>query len=261
MKRTYAGMTAQVTYRFGQDLDVGGNYTLSKTHGNFDGENANAGPTTAQVNAYPEYKSPAWNSPEGDVAVDQRHRVRIWGTYTVPFPESAGVITLGLIEQAASGAPYAALGTVNPIPYVTNPGYVTPPAAVEYFYQPRDAFRTEATYRTDLSLNYAYRIPGSGGQGLDLFFRGEVINLFNQFQLCGCGASVFNNGGLTDLTTIGQAVRTPVNTAAMQPFNPFTTTPVQGTNWDYNTASFGRPVSSLAYTMPRVFRFSVGVRF
>jgi hypothetical protein len=31
-------------------------------------------------------------------------------------------------------------------------------------------------------------------------------------------------------------------------------------NWDYN-ANFGTPLNALAYTSPRTFRFSVGMRF
>ena len=50
----------------------------------------------------------------------------------------------------------------------------------------------------------------------ELFFHGEVLNVFNQFQLCGCGDTVFNNGGVTDLTTIGQSVRTPCARPAVQ---------------------------------------------
>jgi hypothetical protein len=262
VQRKYAGLTTQVTYRFGTRLDLGGNYTLSHTYGNFDGENANSGPITAQVNAYKEYKSPSWNSPEGDLSIDQRHRARIWGTYTAPIPEPAGTVTIGLLEQMGSGVPYGALGTVNSSLSVVNPGYITPPAAVDYYFTARDAFRTEATYRTDLAVNYSHKV-GAGSSRPELFFHAEVLNVFNQFQLCGCGESVFNNGGITNLATIGQALRTPVNTAAMQAFNPFTTAPVQGTNWDYNITStgFGKPLSALAYTSPRTFRFSVGVRF
>ena len=87
------------------------------------------------------------------------------------------------------------------------------------------------------------------------------LNIFNQFQLCACGGTVFNDGGGTDLTTIGQSVRTPVNSpTVMRPFNPFSTQPARGVNWDLN-ANFGTPLSALAFTSPRIFRFSVGLRF
>ena len=187
------------------------------------------------------------------------------------MPEGAGSLTFGLLQQVGSGVPYGAVGTgssgINAAPYVTNPGYVAPQSpsgTVDYYFTARDAFRTETTFRTDLSVNYAYRIRAGRAQP-ELFFHGEVLNLFRDFQICGCGASAFTNGGGTDLTTIGQAVRTPRNAPTVyQAFNPFTTTPVRGVNWDFGTASgsaFGTALNHLAYTTPRLFRFSVGIRF
>lgn len=219
VKRRYSGLMVQASYRIRNGFDLGGNYTLSRTWGNFDGETSGAGPSVAQVNAYPEYKRREWNSPEGDLAADQRHRARFWGTYAAPMPERAGSLMFGLLQQIGSGVPYGAVGSgsngVNAFPFVVpNPGYLTPQAptgTVDYYYTARDAFRTETTYRTDLSINYARRLRAGAAQP-ELFFHGEVLNILNQFQLCGCGASAFNNGGTTDMTTIGQVVRTPRNT-------------------------------------------------
>jgi hypothetical protein len=269
VKRRYSGLTTQASYRFSERLDVGGNYTLSHLWGNFDGETSGAGPSVAQINAYPEYKRPEWNTPEGDLAADQRHRARIWGTFASAMPKGAGSLTFGLLQQIGSGVPYGAVGTgssgVNTAQFVPNHGYLTPGlGAVDYYFTARDAFRTETTYRTDLSVNYAYRLRAGGAQP-ELFFHGEVLNLFRDFQVCGCGASSFSNGGRTDMTTIGQGVRTFRNgSTAYQVFNPFTTTPVKGTHWDFNTtpgSAFGSPLSHLAFTTPRLFRFSIGVRF
>jgi hypothetical protein len=269
--RRYSGLTTQGTYRIRDAVDVGGNYTLSYLRGNFDGETASAGPSVTQVNAYPEYKRAEWNSPDGYLAADQRHRARFWGTYVAPMPGNAGTVTLGLLQQVASGTPYGALGTgssgVNAAPYVVPPpGYQTPQAplnAVDYYFTARDAFRTETTFRTDFSVNYAYRFRGGRAQP-ELFFHGEVLNVFRDFQMCGCGGSAFSNGGGTDMTTIGQAIRVFRNTPTLAQFNPFTTVPVQGVNWDYNTtpgSAFGTALSQFAFTTPRLFRFSAGIRF
>ena len=268
VKRQYKGLTAQASYRVSNNLDLGGNYTLSRTWGNFDGETSASGPAVAQVNAYPEYKQREWNVPEGDLATDQRHRARLWGTYAPTIP-GAGSLTFGLLQQIGSGVPYGAVSLINAVPFVVPPpGYLTPQAplqGVEYYFTARDAFRTETTYRTDVSINYAYRIHTGSAQP-ELFFHGEVLNVFRDFQVCGCGGSAFTNGGTTDLTTIGQAVRTPRNSPAgtFQTFNPFSTTPARGVNWDFNTtpgSAFGTALSHLAYTTPRLYRFSVGVRF
>jgi outer membrane receptor for ferrienterochelin and colicin len=269
LERRYQGGTVQTTYRFG-GLDVGGNYTLSRTWGNFDGENPASGPLTAQIFSYPEYREARWNLPEGNLGTDQRHRARVWGTYHVPMTPSAGALDIGVLYSAASGTPFGfagataaapgtAMGQINPRAYVTNPGYANPlgtTATVEYFFFPRDQYRTEAQFRTDLSVNYRYRLIG----GAEVFFHSELLNVFNQFQLCGCGGTVFNNGGGSDIRTINTNVLTASNSAALQAFNPFTQTPVQGVNWNLGP-TFGQAASRFAYTSPRTFRFNLGVRF
>jgi hypothetical protein len=267
LERRYQGATFQATYRFGSSVDLGGNYTLSRTWGNFDGENPTSGPLRAELFSYPEYREARWNAPEGNLGTDQRHRVRIWGTYRVPLGSKAGSLDIGVVEGLASGAPYTfggarddspgtGVGRIDSSPYVTNPGYATPVSSVEYYFFERDRYRTEAQYRTDLSINYQYRLGG----GADVFFHGELLNVFDQYQLCGCGGTVFNNGGASDIRTINSAVLTAATSPALRPFNPFTETPVQGVNWNLGP-TFGRPVNRFAYTSPRTFRFNFGVKF
>jgi len=251
LMRRYAGLSTQGTYRAGSSLDVGATYTLSRTWGNFDGETANGGPAPEGGLQYPEYKQATWNYPEGDLSIDQRHRTRIWATYRVPRVSGFAVSVLQTLE---TGVPYGAVATagLNPQPYVSNPGYVSPPTAVTYYVTPRDEFRTEGQRRTDFAANYAYRIPR--GRGVELFGQLQVINVFNQSQLCGCGQAVFGNGGGVNSARIDQTVR------ILQPFNPFIITPVEGVQWAKGP-NFGTALSRLTYTSPRVFRVSFGVRF
>ena len=168
LSRRYQGGTFQANYRFGSNVDIGGNYTLSRTWGNFDGENPASGPLTAQLFSYPEYREARWNAPEGNLGTDQRHRARIYGIYRVPMASSAGSLDVGLVLGMASGTPYTfgganstspgtGVGRINSSPYVVNPGYAQPVTSVEYYFFERDAYRTEAQYRTDLSVNYQYR--------------------------------------------------------------------------------------------------------
>jgi hypothetical protein len=249
VRRRYAGLITQASYA-GDRFTIGGNYTLSRAYGNVEAETLNGGPSGASINHYPEYRRAEWNYPDGDLSIDQRHRARGWATYSVPMDASAGALVFGLVQQIGSGVPYGVLGTINPSSFITNPGYAIAPAQLEYYFTARDAFRTETTYRTDLSVNYSYRLRTS-----ELFFHGEMLNVFNQFQLCGCGDTVFNNGGVTNLTTIGQ--QPAVIRAA---FNPYTTEPVEGVHWTRHP-SFGQAASTFAFTTPRLFRFSVGIRF
>jgi len=97
----------------------------------------------------------------------------VWGSYAVPIAERLGGLDVSLLFDAASGVPLGqnsetpnspglAVGQINPIPYVTNPGYANPlsGSTVDYFFFPRDQYRTAAQYRTDFSTNYKYRFAG-----------------------------------------------------------------------------------------------------
>ena len=92
----------------------------------------------------------------------------MWVNYGVPKIEG---LTISVLQELASGVPYgagggsgsangqigfSASGSVDARPYVTNPGYVTPQGAAfeSYYYTARDAFRTEASRRTDLAIAY-----------------------------------------------------------------------------------------------------------
>lgn len=261
--RSYKGLTLQAGMRTWGRLDVGATYTLSKASGNFDGEDAASGPVTTQLLSFPEFVDATWNSPEGSLGVDQRHRARLWATYTLPIRHGFGTLTAVLLQTLESGVPYGAVGPVNTIPFANDPGYLNPSGDRadgfwNYYFTDRDAFRTEGARRTDISLNYWYRVPGV--RRLEVFFRGEVLNVFDNFQLCACGGTVFSNGGATDIAKINRGVLTATNSATLQPFNPFTQTPVEGVHWARRT-NFGTPVDQFSWTTPRTFRMSIGARF
>ncbi len=271
--RRYAGVTMQGQYRPGPRVDVGANYTLSRAWGNLEGETFAMGAITAGESgreaaySYPEYRQAAWNYPEGDLAIDQRHRARVWVNVT---PWVRG-LTFSVLQALESGVPYsasnqngAALNGVDPRPYVVNPGYINPPdgTATQYYFTPRDAFRLEGQKRTDLAVMYAHDLGVGAGRNVGLFIQGQLINMFDQYQLCGCGGSAtFTLGGNIQNQTIDTAVRTNVSHPALyQPFNPFTTPPVEGTHWA-KSPTFGKAVNRFAYTTPRTFRITFGVRF
>jgi hypothetical protein len=119
---------------------------------------------------------------------------------------------------------------------------------VNYYFTPREEFHTEAMYRTDLAFNYERAIPGA--RQARLFARFDVLNTFNTFQVFNIGTAAIN-------TTVVTAFDDPDR---FEPFNPFTETPVQGLHWDFGD-QFGEPTGAGAFTLPRTFRFNVGVRF
>lgn len=259
-ERQYAAMNLQASYRIGTRLNVNGVYTLSRTWGNFDGETINNGPITAGTvsagsatsgrtgwGTYPEYYQAQWNRPVGDLATDQRHRARFWAVWQLPVAERAGRVNLSVLQQINTGSPYFAAGPVNPNPYVTNAfGYETPPTQAAYFFTDRDAFRTDTVHRTDLAVNYAYRLRRLAGA--ELFFQTQVWNIFNRQSI----ADV-NNIDITTRTRDGGATN-------LTRFDPFTAGPRQGVNWELGP-NFGLARNRNAYQLPRQIRFSMGIRF
>jgi len=175
-RRTYDGATADARYRWWR-LQVGANYTVSKTWGNFNGENVGSGPIRATFDTFPEYREERWNYPMGYNPGDQRHKLRTWLSLAVPIPESAGRIDVGLLQRADSGVAVDVNGSIDPRPYVTNPGYVTPIGSIAYYFVPRGDFRWDPVYSTDLAVTWGKRLPQL--RRAELFFRGVISNLVN----------------------------------------------------------------------------------
>jgi hypothetical protein len=244
IERVYDGLHSQAQLRVSDRLSLGAVYTLSHLRGTFDGETTANGPVAGTVDTYPEYKDPRWNTPRGDLALDQRHRGSLWAIYDI-FDTSHHSLNVSLLQSFASGIPYGAANRVNSRNFVTNPGYAVPPAAanITYYYTNRDAFRTDDITATDLSFNYAFQWAVLG-KDAEIFVQPEVLNVFNEHGLINVNASV------QDAT----------NSTALQPFNPFTETPVEGIHWRKG-ASFGRGVLETDFQLPRTYRFSVGIRF
>jgi hypothetical protein len=172
----------------------------------------------------------------------------LWSTCELPGGNTMGRFTLAALERIESGTPYGAVGRINSRPFVVNPGYVNPPMNVSYFFTARDEFRTETMMRTDLSINYASKLGGSHRH--ELFAQVQLLNLFNQSQL------VDLQGGNIDVSVLTPAT----GGAPYQAFNPFTAVPVRGVNWDFGP-NFGRALGPSAYTLPRTFLVTFGVRY
>ena len=243
-KRDYEGVTANVTYRL-RSMQAGGNYTLAWSRGNVDGENAGSGPIRATINDFPEYREPRWNNPYGYTLNDQRHKARMWLSYRAPEAHDLGEVTLGVVQRLDSALPYDANQIIDTRPYVTNPGYITPPASATYSFSDRYGLRFDNVWTTDLSLYWAKKPPKM--TKTEMFFRGVLTNVFNNSGQVGGDSTVFT-------------AASPGTSTGLQPFNPFTTRPVEGVNY-VKSEGFGKPSGTTDYQTPRTFNFSIGIRF
>jgi hypothetical protein len=245
LDRRYKALQGQAQYRFSRDLTLGGNYTLSRTWGNINGESATSGPTQDDVLAYVEYKEISWNTPTGDLSTDQRHKLRLWGNYDLRLA-SAGRVNIGVLQRVNSPTKYSADASIDTTPYVGNPGYLTPDTSTTYYFGGRSSFSTDTIWATDVSLNYYF--PVRFGRKTELFARFVVNNLFN-------------NSGQD--STSNETVYTASNQnpgRTMQPFNPFTTQPVEGVHFELSP-DFGHALETADYQAPRQFYVGLGFRF
>lgn len=247
LRREYVALNLQARYRLSDKFTLSGNYTLSDTEGNIDGETSGSGPVSVDPLANPEYKEARWNFPEGKLATHQKHKLRLWGIYDI-FDNERHSLNASVLFNFFSGTPYGIVGLVDSSPYVTNPGYAIPPTSLTYYFTARDAFYTDDVTRTDIAVNYAFRWR-LFGKSIEVFVQPEIINVFDEDAVIDVNVSV------TDPTTGAQA------------FNPFTQTPVQGVNFiprpgnALGFTGFGQPQEKEDFQDPLTYRFSVGFRF
>ncbi len=242
LERTYDGLHTQFQYRFTDKLNLGGVYTLSHAEGNWEGEIGTSGPIRSDALAFPEYKQASWNIPNGDLSIDQRHRLRLFGTYDV-FRTERHSLNVGLLQTYSSGSPYGASANI-PATFRTNPGYAIAPATVVYFFTDRDEFHTDDITSTNLSLNYGFTF-GAFGKEVEIFLQPEVLNVFDDD-----GSEIVN-----------QTVLTASNAGSgLTAFNPFTTSPSRACTGGRARTSASRPTSSTC-RCPRTYRISLGFRF
>lgn len=249
-ERYYNGVHTQFRFPINKIVTVGGNYSWSQAKGNFEGENRGSGPIRATGGVYPEYLDLAWNSPEGYLSVDQRHRASLYGIFTI-FDTERQSLRGSLLGSYGSGLPYSAIGNVRTAAFVANPGYASPPANVTYYFSDRGEFRTPDVYRVDLSLNYSVRLGR-----IELFIAPEVINVTDEQRIDTTDTAFFN----TQVFTQDNTGATSCNGAPCQGFDPFTTAPVEGVHWAKGP-NFGAATNPNAFQQPRTYRFSVGLRF
>lgn len=125
--------------------------------------------------------------------------------------------------------------------YAANPGYLTPPPLVIYYFGGRGTRKTEPIVSTDLSMNWSMPVFG---QKPRVFVRFVVGNLFN-------GAAVARPD---------DTVLTAVFDPTLALFNPFSQAPVEGVHYRLGPR-YGQALSADGWQRPRSFILSTGIRF
>ena len=259
LTREYRAIQLQGQYPIAKRINIGANYTWSELTGNITGESSSSGPfASADFLHYPEYTGFPQYLQSGFLTGDQTHKVRAWASLDVPT--FLGNFNFGVLQRFDSGSPYSLSGSIdvrqNANFYgqgepggVANPGYVTPPTSVTYYFSERGALRWDDETSTAFSVRYTTNPGWLGGVGL--FVDAELINAFDE------DAQVSGN----------TQVLTHLNSSSLRRFNPLAgDVPQEGVHWRRGPL-FGLPTSHTTaassghFQQPRTYRFSVGARF
>jgi len=260
ISREYRAAQLQFGWNRGA-FNVGGGYTYSTLKGNDLPETDGNGPVVNDFgHFYPEYLNYPNRQPSGYLDGDQTHRARVWAGYDVPIHKAG--LNVSMIQSYDSGRAYSAVGQIDPYgafflnftdsPYTKEQNGMNSPYTrsalsgfYDYFFSGRGAYRTDATWATDLALNLTIPV-----RSVQFFAQGQILNIFN-------GHAVDNiaNGNIDmDVATAA------TGGDSLVAFNPYTEVPVEGKHYALDP-NFGKAVTRDAYQQPRTYRFAVGMRF
>jgi hypothetical protein len=148
-RRNFDAFTFELKKRFAKNWLLLASYTYSRLVGNYDGF---VDPITGSINlgASTQYDIPELvRNSFGPLSFNTPHRVKLDGFYSFDLQE-AGRLTLGTSLRYNSGYPISLRAGNNRYPGLF-PVYVIPRGA---------GGRVEANYTWNLSLSYAYPLPG-----------------------------------------------------------------------------------------------------
>lgn len=157
LRKDYYAYILQLEYRFDRGL-VNANYTWSKSRGSIDSSVSQfAG---GDFDHFPEN----FENRYGYLGDDARHRVKLFGSYRIPWIETE----LGVNYSYRSGLAYT-------VTYADPGGWGT------VFAEPRGTSRTPNLHVFDVQLEKAFRVPLAGAD-LNLSVVGSVFNVLDEEQ-------------------------------------------------------------------------------
>ena len=181
-RREYQAVDMLGAYRFTPSLSVNGQWAVQiENHGNFEGEAASNPAIASLIADYPEVYVADRSFPMGRLDDFQRHKVRVWATYSLDMQQYGrlDVAPLYRYNSPRTFSLSAASVALTPQQSATNPGYVRLPASQPVFFGPRGSQEFQDYALFDLGVTYGVPVWETVRPWVKL----EVLNLFNNQQL------------------------------------------------------------------------------
>ena len=247
--REYQALVLQSGYRLRRSVTVAAHYTVQlKNSGNANEEAANQPGNTTPYGDYPEIIGQALNRylPEGRLADFQRHKLRVYGTYTQQMGRF-GSLDLSPIWRLDSGRVFsyvAASVPLTPIELARNPGYpannINANTSYDLYFGDRGAGQFPGYGLLDLAATYSIPVWKSAKPWIKF----EVYNALNNEKLIGWD------------TTVTPDPNSPKDA------NGLPTGYIQGANFGkaiQDNGSYAQPIPGTLGG--RLFRMALGIRF
>ena len=228
-------------YRFNASLSVNGQWGVQlENDGNFEGEAANNPAIPSLIADNPEIFVAERSFPMGRLDDFQRHKVRVWATYSLDMNQF-GRLDIAPLYRYNSARTFSLVAAAVPLTPAqsVNPGYVRLPSSQPVFFGARGSQEFQDYAVFDLGVTYGVPV----WQSLRPWVKLEVLNMFNNQQLISWDTTV-----AADLTGPKDANGLPLNY-------------VTGPN-------FGKATSNANYARPRqgmdggrTFILAAGIRF
>jgi hypothetical protein len=239
--RKYQSIQFEARSRVWQ-LPVQGHYTVQiKNHGNFEGEAGNQPGNPTTWLDYPEMLDPARYEPYGRLNEFQRHKFRLWTTYTQRLGP-AGSIDISPLWRVNSGLTYShsVTASMSAAQRALNPGYAKAnTTSYTLYFGERGSESFKGYGMLDMSVRYGVPV----WKTVQPWIQAHVFN-------------VFDNRKLIQWDTTVSADPNSPRDAYGQP-----TGFIKGANYGTATANTHFPVWSSGETGGRTVRVAMGIRF
>ena len=241
--REYQALQFEAQARALNGPPIQGHYTVQlRNHGSFEGEAANQPGSPSAWHNYPEMFPIDRYDPYGRLDEFQRHKFRLWTTYTQALGR-AGSVEVSPIWRVNSGLTYSHQTqniAMSAAQMALNPGYARANTARGTLFYGERGTENFAGYGV-MDLSFRYGVPV--WRTVQPWIQAQVFNVFNNQKLIKWDTTV-----------------TPDPNSPLDEFGQPTAF-IKGPQYGQGTANTHYPAWSTGETGGRTFRLAMGVRF
>ncbi len=185
--RDYQALVLQGSYGLGRSLRASGDWTVQiENDGTFEGESSSGPGLASIIGDYPEIITPR-SYPDGRLDDFQRHKVRVWATYSAQFGRF-GSLDVAPLVRYNSARTYSLVASVplTAAQIARNPGYARLPSSQTIYFGERGSQSFEGFGLLDFAATYSVPV----WQSVRPWVKVEVLNLLDNDKLIAWNTTV-----------------------------------------------------------------------